>query len=572
MVYDLDTLVDRHGTNAGKWEFMPVQNAHAGTSTLPFWVADMDFPCPDGVIKALHERVDRQIFGYSANLTGEFFRSVCGWFQHRFGWYVNSNDVFYSNGIVPAINYLIKLMTHEGDQVLVQPPVYRPFYKKIDCNHRTAVNNPLILRDGRYEIDFADFEKQVKDPKTTLFILCSPHNPAGRVWTEEELRRMGELCLQNGVRIVADEIHHDIVAPGVRHIPIEKLFPEHKNEIVTCTSVSKTFNLAGMAYSNIILHDPHLKALWAKHIQGDMGLMYPNPLAITALQAAYATGEDWLDQVNTYVHENLVFLKEYLAEHLPKAKLTVPEGTYFAWVDVGAYRLGAAGEDVEDYLVKTADILIERGSIFGAGGDDFIRVNAACPRSLLAEGARRMCAALDRVFPGATLDDAELETPWNTQRLSAAVDRPTVLLFLRYYGCTICQLDLRRLRENYGGITAAGGKVLVVLQSEAATIREQIGPDEFPFDIVCDPAQALYRRYRVAPALSMAKMANGRVLQKIGAAQAAGFSHGKYEGDELQLPAAFLVEPGLTVKKAHYGADPADLPDLAGWLSEKEGN
>lgn len=570
MVYDFDQLVDRHGTNAGKWEFMPVQNPNAGTSTLPFWVADMDFPCPDGVIQALHERVDRQIFGYSANFTGEYFRSVCGWFWHRFGWYVNSNDVFYSNGIVPAISYLVRLMTQEGDQVLVQPPVYRPFYKKIDCNHRTAVSNPLLLKDGRYEIDFEDFEKKVKDPRTTLFILCSPHNPAGRVWTEEELRRMGELCFQNGVRIVADEIHHDILAPGMKHIPIDKLFPDHKNEIVTCTSVSKTFNLAGMAYSNIIIHDPHLKALWSKSIQGDMGLMYPNPLAITALQAAYATGEDWLDQVNAYMHENLVFVKDYLAEHLPFAKMTVPEGTYFAWVDIGAYRVGAAKEDIDSYLVKTADILIEGGAVFGAGGEDFIRINTACPRSLLAEGIRRMCVALDRVFPGTKLDDFTYETPWKKEKLSAAVDRPTVLLFLRYYGCTICQLDLRQLREQYAAITAAGGKVMVVLQSDPTLIREQIGPDEFPFEIVCDPDQELYHRYNIAPALSMEKMANLKVLQKIGAARQAGLTHGKYEGNEQQLPAAFLLEPDLTVKKAHYGANPADLPDLLAWVSEKE--
>lgn len=577
MLYDFDQMIDRHGINCGKWEFMPIQNRNAGTTTLPFWVADMDFPCPDGVIEALHQRVDNGTFGYSANFTGEFFRSICGWFQHRFDWYVNSNDIFYCNGIVPAINYLIQIMTHESDQVLIQPPIYRPFYKKVNCTHRVPVNSQLIFRNGRYEIDFEDFEKKVKDPKTTLFLLCSPHNPTGRVWSEDELRRMGELCLANGVRIISDEIHHDIISPGVTHTPLEKLFPEHKDHIVTCTSVSKTFNLAGMAYSNIIIHDPHLQALWNKLAAGDYGVMYPNPLSITAIQAAYATGEPWIDQLNEYLHDNLVFTHGYLARHLPKAQMSVPEGTYFAWVDVTSYLKGAAKADLDSYLVKTADILIESGldgaPTFGPGGDGHLRINTACPRSMLEEGLKRMCTALDRVFTGNHLEDVPLQTPWNLATLSSLVDRPTFLLFLRYYGCTICQLDLMQLKQNYEQLTRAGARAVVVLQSDPKRIREQIGPEAFPFEILCDPEQKLYQRYHVAPALSKEKMASLAVLKKIGEAAAAGLTHGSYEGNELQLPAVFLVEPGLMVKRAHYAATPADLPDvemMLSWLNEKE--
>lgn len=318
MRYDFDRPIDRHGTNSGKWEFGSVQNSNAGLSTIPFWIADMDFGCPPAVLEALHRRVDREILGYSMQFTGEFFRSVCGWFQHRFGWYVNSKDIYYCGGVVPAINYLIRIMSHEGDRVIVQPPVYRPFYKKIECCHRIAASNRLICKNGHYEIDFEDFEEKARDPRTTLFILCSPHNPTGRVWTREELTRMGRICFANGVRIISDEIHHDIVSPDARHIPLESLFPERKNEIVTCTSVSKTFNLAGMAYSNIIIHDPHLKALWEKHVQGGAGVMMPNPLSITAIQTAYEAGEPWLDQANAYFHENLLFTERYLREHLPQ--------------------------------------------------------------------------------------------------------------------------------------------------------------------------------------------------------------------------------------------------------------
>lgn len=579
MSYNFDELIDRHGTNCGKWEFMPKQNRYASTSTLPFWVADMDFPCPDGVIEALHRRVDNKAFGYSANFTGEFFRSVCGWFQHRFDWYVNSKDVFYCNGVIPAINYLIQIMTHEGDQILVQPPIYRPFYHKVNSSHRIPVANELVRFNGRYEIDFDDFEKKVKDPKTTLFLFCSPHNPTGRVWTAQELKRMGELCFANGVRIIADEIHHDIVAPDVKHIPLVKLFPEYKNDIVTCTSVSKTFNLAGLSYSNIIIHDLHLQALWKKLAAGDYGVMYPNPLSITALESAYATGEVWLDELNVYLHENLVFVKDYLAEHLPKASMEVPDGTYFAWIDVEAYLRGAAKADLDSYLVKTADILIESGPegtpIFGLGGESFLRVNVACPRSMLEEGLRRMCLALDRVFTGSQLDDVVYQTPWRKGKLSEMVDRPVFLLFLRYYGCTICQLDMQHLKRDYYKITDTGAKVMVVLQSDPDGIRNQIGEDTFPFEIICDPDQELYRRYNVAPALSKEKMADLNVLKKIGEARAFGLTHGAYEGNELQLPAVFLVEPGLRVREAHYASTPADVPDaeqMVAWINKKEGN
>lgn len=577
MSYNFDKLIDRHGTNCGKWEFMFIQNRYAKMDTLPFWVADMDFPCPDGVIEALHQRVDNKAFGYSANLTGEFFRSICGWFQHRFDWYVNSKDIFYCNGIVPAINFLIQIMTHEGDQVLLQPPIYHPFYSKIQSNHRTPIENQLILCDGNFEIDFADFERKVKEPKTTLFLLCSPHNPTGRVWSEEELRRMGELCFENGVRIISDEIHHDIVAPDVKHIPLEKLFPEHKNEIITGTSASKTFNLAGMAYSNIIIHDLHLQSLWNKLAAGDYGVMYPNPLSITAIEAAYATGEPWIDQLNEYLHENLVFTRDYLKHNLPKARMTVPEGTYFAWIDVEAYLQGEVRSDVDSYLVKTANILIESGSegvpIFGPGGENYLRMNVACPRSLLEEGLRRMCTALNRIYPGSQLEGIECKTPWRTTNLSELVDRPVFLLFLRYYGCTICQLDIQRLKKDYDKITNAGAKAVIVLQSKQEGIREQIEEDTFPFEIICDPEQKFYHRYCIAPAISREKMVNLNVLKKMKEAQIAGLTHGAYEGNKLQLPAVFLVEPGLKVRHTHYGTTPADIPDIEemiAWLNEKE--
>ena len=570
MRHDFNKIIDRKGTNCGKWEFMNIQNSHTTPETLPFWVADMDFPCPDGVIKALHERVDRQIFGYSVQHKADFYRSVCGWFQHRFGWYVNSSDVFYCYKVVSALGYLINIMTEEGDKVIVQPPVYRPFYKKINKFKREAVSNHLIEKDGYYEIDFKDFEEKAKDPKTKLFILCSPHNPVGRVWKEEELRRLGEICFENGVKIIADEIHHDLVNPKFKHIPIAKLFPDQKNNIVTCTATSKTFNLAGFGYSNIIIHDPEIKKLWKGYVEEELGITLPNPLSIAAVQAAYATGEEWVNDINNYVAENLIFVKEYLDKHLPKAKMNIPEGTYFAWINIGEYLNEEMKADIDSYLVKTADILIEGGYIFGEGSEEFIRINVACPRSILEEGIKRLAESLNRVQEGQQARDFAYVSPWKEENtLFEQIDKPTFLMFLRYYGCTVCQLDIQELISQYDKIEKAGAKVVLVLQSDPSLMREQVKQSEIPFDIVCDPQQEIYKQYSITPALSMEKMASMNAIKKIGAARQKGYTHGKYEGNELQLPALFVIDENKKVKKVHYATDISDMPsvdEMVTWL------
>lgn len=563
MQYNFDEVINRYETNCGKWDFMSVQNKYSTMDTLPFWVADMDFQCPQGVIDALHKRVDNKIFGYSVNFTGDYFRSVCGWFQHRFDWFVNSSDVFYCSGIVPALGFLVNIMSHEGEQVLIQSPVYRPFRKKIEANHRVVISNDLIEKDGKYEIDFEDFERKVKDPKTTLFILCSPHNPIGKVWTEEELIKMAKICFENGVRIISDEIHHDIVNKNCKHIPLAKLFPEEKEKIVTCTAVSKTFNLAGMAYSNIVIHDKNLQELWKVYVQDNIGTYLPNPLSIKAVQAAYATGEEWLEQVNEYIWKNLEFAKAYLAENLPKAIMEIPEGTYFAWVNIGAYLNEEAAADIDSYLVKNGDVLIEGGSIFGENSKDYIRFNVACPRTLLEEGLRRVCAVLKRLNPEDILPDFKFNSVYENQKsIHEEIDRPTFLVFLRYYGCTLCQLDIHNFIQDYEKIVQAGAKMILVLQSEQGHLQEQLKEKGLPFEVICDDKQELYDMFGIQPALKQERMINLEAIQKLGVAQSMGFEHGKYEGNELQLPATFLIDENKMVVKAHYGANVGDVPTV----------
>ena len=387
MKYDLDRIVDRRGTNSLKWEFGPMINPKVKADTLPLWVADMDFPCAEPILRALRERIDREIFGYSLHYTGDYFRAVCGWMQRRFGWYVNSEHIVVSPGVVPAISSLIRCFTEKGDGIIIQRPVYGPFAAQIERNGRLVVDNSLVNDDGYYRMDFEDLKRKAADPANTMMILCSPHNPVGRVWSEDELRRVGEICLENDVLLVSDEIHFDIVRKGVKHRVLETLFPGEER-IITCTAPSKSFNLAGMQVSHIILRGEEQRQRW----EDETGHQMLSPLAIAAVQAAYNEGESWLDQVNGYIDANLEFIADFLRDNLPEAVYRVPEGTYLAWIDLSAY--GYSGEELNSLMIEDAGVFFDGGNKFGAQSASFQRINTACPRSILAEALDRMAAGL----------------------------------------------------------------------------------------------------------------------------------------------------------------------------------
>ncbi|HHX75458.1 MAG TPA: pyridoxal phosphate-dependent aminotransferase [Firmicutes bacterium] len=391
MRYDFDTVIDRNRTNSVKWEFMHLFAPDAPQGTLPLWVADMDFPCAEPIIAALHERVDKKIFGYSSPETGEYYRAVCSWYQHRFNWYVNSDDIVFSPGVVPALGYLLEILTEQGDGVIIQPPVYHPFSGKITACGRTIVNNPLLYRDGYYTMDFADLEKKARDPGNKVLLLCSPHNPVGRVWRREELQRLGRICLDNGLYIIADEIHYDLVRRGVAHTPLATLFPGEKHRIITATAPSKTFNLAGLQLSHIIIHDKELRSRWLCYVRDKISYGGPNPLSLAAVQAAYMYGEDWLEAVLAYLDDNVEFLRSYLRRHLPGVILPPPEGTYLAWLDFRAYNLPQ--DELFARMVR-AGVLLENGIKYGREGEGFLRLNFACPRKILATALERMAGTL----------------------------------------------------------------------------------------------------------------------------------------------------------------------------------
>lgn len=386
--YDFDTIVDRKGTNCLKYDFAAERGKPE--DVLPLWVADMDFPTAPEILQRLQKTVSHGIFGYSEGKE-DYFKAVADWYEKHFGWEVKRNWLIKTPGVVFAIAAAIRAFTKEGDAVLLQQPVYYPFSEAIRDNGRILVNNPLKLRDGRYEIDFQDLEQKIVEHKVKLFLLCSPHNPVGRVWEEWELRKLGDLCLKHGVLVVSDEIHSDFVWPGHEHLVFASLSPDYADISVTCTAPSKTFNLAGLQVSNIFVPNPELKRRLRKAID-QAGYSQVNLMGLVACQAAYEEGEAWLTELKTYLQGNLAFVRNYLKEHLPKIRLVEPEGTYLIWLDFRA--LGMTEEEREELIVKKARLWLDSGAMFGADGEGFERINIACPRATLEQAFTRLDRAL----------------------------------------------------------------------------------------------------------------------------------------------------------------------------------
>lgn len=393
MRYNFDEVIDRRETNSIKWDPDTLKELFGEPEALPLWVADMEFKTAQPIIDAIVERAKHGIFGYSKR-PESYFNSIINWTKKRFDWEIDRQWIEYTPGVVPAVNYAIRAFCSPGDNVIIQQPVYYPFSMAIEKNGCNVINNQLKFNGDFYEIDFEDFESKVKDPKTKLFILCSPHNPVSRVWKREELIKLGELCLENDVLIIADEIHNDLVYPNNKHIMFGSLSKEFAMNSIICTAPSKTFNLAGMQASNIIIPNPtHMekfrKVLEKNNIGGQ------NPLSIVAVEAAYNEGEEWLEQLLEYLQGNIDFIHKYLAEHLPKAKLINPQATYLGWIDLREYE--ADGEKLEKKIYKEGKLALDGGTWFGKGGEGFVRLNFACPRSLLEEGLSRLCNVINNI-------------------------------------------------------------------------------------------------------------------------------------------------------------------------------
>jgi cystathionine beta-lyase len=401
MKYNFNSEVSRRDSNSVKWEFIQsgedllewdhTDCCFGEDRVLPMWVADMDFPSPTPVVDAVVARAQHGIYGYTAP-TQAFYQSVLRWMQRRHGWEIKPEWICITPGVVPALNMLVRAFVSPGDRVLIQPPVYYPFYKAVENNGAELALNPLIYEDGRYRMDFADLEDKCRDPKVKLAILCSPHNPVGRVWTKDELVRFGEICLESEVLVVSDEIHADLVYKGHVFTPFANISEAFARNSITCTSPSKAFNLAGLQTSCIVIPDSNLRTKFARILQCN-GLFGIGPFGVVALQAAYDHGEQWLEKLLEYLEGNLAYLEEYVAEHIPQLTVVHPEGTYLVWLDCRSLQLDKL--ELKRLMLEEARVYLDEGFIFGPEGEGFERINIACPREILVEALDRIRIAIE---------------------------------------------------------------------------------------------------------------------------------------------------------------------------------
>ena len=384
-----DEIIDRHNTNSEKYDFTVERGKPA--DILPLWVADMDFRAPEEVLDALHQAVSHGIFGYS-EVKSDYYEVIANWFTRYFQWTPKEEWLIKTPGVVFAINAAIRGLTKENDAILIQTPVYYPFGNSVIQNNRKLVKNELVYQNGHYEIDFTDFEKKIADNQVKMFILCSPHNPVGRVWTKEELGKIAEICTRYQVLVVSDEIHCDFTYEGNPHTVFADISKEMEEQCVICTAPSKTFNLAGLQTSNIFIPNAELREKVKEAIICGTGYAEINILGLVACKAAYEKGDRWLGELKEYLRENLDYVRDFLATRIPQIHLVEPEGTYLIWLDCSA--LGLTDAELEDFIVNKAKLWLDGGNMFGEHCGQFERVNMTCPRSVLQKALEQLEAAV----------------------------------------------------------------------------------------------------------------------------------------------------------------------------------
>lgn len=386
---NFDEVINRKGTKCLKYDFA-VKRGYP-EDVLPLWVADMDFQTSSYIEDALVSLAHHNIYGYTNTQEGDgFFEAVAGWMKRHHGWEVRPEWHVKTPGVCVAIAIAVRALTAPGDSILINQPVYYPFSSIILQNGRKRISSDLVCaEDGAYRIDFEDFEKKIIDHNVKLFILCNPHNPVGRVWTKEELLKIGNICKKHGVMVFSDEIHFDFIWEG-QHQIFQEADPAFRDFTITATAPSKTFNLAGLQQSNIFIPNEQLKKAFLHEYQAS-GLDEPNVFGLTAAQTAYTDGDEWYEAMKAYVRENLLFAKDFVDKRLPDVRMNLPEGTYLFWLDFR--KLGLDAEKLDDLIIQKAGLWLDSGRIFGAAGEGFQRINAACPRATLQEALERIEAA-----------------------------------------------------------------------------------------------------------------------------------------------------------------------------------
>ncbi len=385
---DFSKEVNRLGTNSIKWDLMKVEGKPEGT--VPMWVADMDLQVPEKVQEAVENVAKHGIYGYSF-CPDSYYEAVINWYKNRFNFEFKKEDIVTTPGVVTAVAMAVRAFTQPGDAVLIQNPVYYPFGKMIEKNGRRIVNNPLLNVEGRYIMDISDFEKKIQEENVKMFILCNPHNPVGRVWTKEELLEISKICRKYNIVVVSDEIHGDFVYDGHVQQPFATVEEGNRDFTVTCTAPSKTFNLAGLQTSNIVIPNEILRNKFNAELEAaSVGMI--GPMGIAACEAAYTYGEEWLENLKSHIVENRDFLQSFIEDHLPELSMSDLEGTYLAWVDMSG--LAMTNDEMKDFMINKAKIWIDDGDMFGAEGENFIRFNLACTKKTLETALLQFEAAV----------------------------------------------------------------------------------------------------------------------------------------------------------------------------------
>ena len=387
MKYDFDQVIDRSGNRASKYDERVMK---FGTDkVIPLWVADMDFKTAQPIIDACVKKAEEGIWGYTSR-PASYFEAVKGWEKRRNNWDVDTSLMSWSLGVVPALSVLVKIFSHTGDKVMIQPPVYSEFYDVTEAWEREVVENKLVEENGTWHIDFEDFEKKAKEVK--IFLLCSPHNPLGIVWSREELQRMADICIANDVLLVSDEIHSDLIFHGKKHIPTATLSPEIAGKVISCVSATKTFNLAGLQASTTIFPNLEMKKKFDRFWM-NMDIHRNNAFSSVAMEAAYNEGEEWLEQLLEYISGNFDYIKEYCDKYIPKIKPSVPDATYLVWLD--CRELGMDNEQLRSFMIEKAGLGLNEGYTFGRSLSGYMRLNAACPRSVLEQAMKQLKEAVE---------------------------------------------------------------------------------------------------------------------------------------------------------------------------------
>lgn len=389
MKYDFENVINRANTGSMKWDQMKGWNPDVSESIVPFSVADMELKNAPEIIDGVCNYLKNSVLGYTGP-TESYFKAVCGWMKRRFDYEVDPSWVVIYPGVVPAFFNAVRAYTKPGEGVILMTPVYYPFYMAMDLNDRKIARNKLIKTEDSYEVDYADLEEKAKDPNNKVLLFCSPHNPVGKVWTREELEKIGEICLRNNVLIISDEIHNDLVMKHVKHTVFATLSEELADHMIVCTAPSKTFNLAGMATSNIIIKNKELRdAFRAEALRA--GVMMTNCVGLKACEIAYNECEDWLEQLLDLIQHNHEELKKYLALHLPEVKVYDLEGTYLQWMDFSSFKMSK--EELEKFMHIDAQVFFDEGYVFGEEGDGFERMNLACPTKTMMDALERIVVA-----------------------------------------------------------------------------------------------------------------------------------------------------------------------------------